>query len=50
MDEECVESQTEEAPGYVKRPWWQVWLARVALVAFIIVLILYYIHIFRGGA
>ena len=39
----------EEAPKYVPRPAWQVWGARVALVLFIAVIILYMIKIARGG-
>lgn len=40
----------EEKPGYVPRPWWQVWGARLLLVLFILVLIVYYASYFRGGA
>lgn len=50
MEEERPELEEQETPSYVKRPWWQVWLARLALVVFIIVLVLYYAHFFRGGA
>ena len=39
----------EEQEGYVPRPRWQVWLARVGLVVFLLFLILYYIIWFRGG-
>ena len=35
--------------GYSPRPKYQVWLARIGLVAFIIVLIVYYMVYFRGG-
>ena len=35
--------------GYVPRPRWQVWLARVGLIVFVVFLILYYILWFRGG-
>ena len=35
---------------YTPRPAWQVWAARIGLVLFIIVVILYYINISRGGA
>ena len=38
-----------EQPKYVPRPMWQVWLARIGLVLFIAVVIMYYIHMFRGG-
>lgn len=50
MEEERLEAETEEAPRYQPRPKWQVWLARAALFAFIIVLILYYATYFRRGA
>ena len=42
------EVQTEQT-GYIPRPKWQVWLARIGLVLFILMLILYYINIMRGG-
>ena len=35
---------------YQPRPKWQVWGARVALVLFILLLILYYVNLMRGGA
>lgn len=50
MDEERMESEIEETTGYVKRPWWQIALAWLGLGAFLVVLILYYTQIFRGGA
>ncbi len=37
-----------EQPAYVPRPRWQVWLARIGLVAFLVFLVFYYIVIFRG--
>ena len=40
--------QTEEE-GYKPRPVWQVWAARIGLVVMILCVILYYLHIFRGG-
>jgi hypothetical protein len=40
---------TEEPPKYVPRPAWQVWGARVALVLFIALIIMYMIKIARGG-
>ena len=43
------ESIQEEPKGYVPRPAWQVWGARIALVVFILGLILYYLNVFRGG-
>ncbi len=39
----------EENTGYVPRPMWQVWLARVALVLFIIIVIGQILRIARGG-
>ena len=39
----------EETPRYVPRPMWQVWAARVGLGLFIILLIIYYLTMFRGG-
>lgn len=45
--------ETEEDPpveeGYVPRPAWQVWMARVGLVLFILVVILYYLNMMRSG-
>ena len=38
-----------EEPGYVARPRWQVWIARIGLAALVIFLVLYYITIARGG-
>ncbi len=43
------ELQQEETPKYVPRPAWQVWGARVALVLFIAIIIMYMIKIARGG-
>ena len=43
-EEELNEQQT----GYVPRPTWQVWLARVCLILFVALIILYYINIMRG--
>ena len=39
----------EENTGYVPRPVWQVWLARVALVLFIIIVIGQILRIAWGG-
>ena len=50
--EELTDVQEEVIPtkqGYSPRPKHQVWLARIGLVAFIIVLIVYYMVYFRGG-
>ena len=43
------ETQESRQEGYVPRPMWQVWAARVGLVLFIILLIAYYMTMFRGG-
>ena len=43
------EVAAEETSGYVPRPAWQVWLARVALVLFIIIVIGQALRIARGG-
>ena len=48
-EEETLETQPEQA-GYVPRPKWQVWGARIALVLFIVLLIFYYLNVARGGA
>lgn len=44
--EECNQ---EKPSGYVPRPAWQVWLARVGVVLFIAFVIYQYICILRGG-
>ena len=49
MEEERSEELQQETPAYVPRPKWLVWLARIALVAFILLLIMYYVNLFRGG-
>ena len=48
-DEEMQQAMEEETPKYVPRPAWQVWGARIALVLFILVIIMYYLKIARGG-
>ena len=49
MDEERMDQPAEPERGYVPRPKWQVWAARVGLVVFILTLIAYYLNVFRGG-
>jgi hypothetical protein len=44
QEKETLEVQEEYKP----RPKWQVWLARVGLVVFLITVIVFYIHLFRG--
>ena len=46
-NEELNEQLPQE--GYEERPRWQVWLARIGLVIFILFLIMYYSNLFRGG-
>ena len=47
--EKQPQEAAEEATGYVPRPAWQVWCARVALVIFIIIVIGQALRIARGG-
>ena len=49
--EETPEVLLEESPKerYVPRPWWQVAGAWVGLALFLVVLVLYYMQMFRGG-
>ena len=49
MCEETTETNLPEEEGYVPRPRWQVWAARIGLVVFVAFLVMYYILFFRGG-
>lgn len=51
MEQENLEEfeQEQERPGYTPRPAWQVWVARIALVLFIALILMYYVNIMRGG-
>ncbi|MBQ8237100.1 MAG: hypothetical protein IJZ39_02980 [Oscillospiraceae bacterium] len=49
MEEELFETTPEEEIGYTPRPAWQVWGARIALVVFVLILIVYYANIAGGG-
>lgn len=54
MDNEMEKQPQEEAAenetvGYVPRPAWQVWLARIALVLFLIIVFGQIYRIARGG-
>ncbi len=57
MEEERLENTEQEQENldpqpenvYVPRPAYQVWAARIGLVIVIIAVILYYLHIARGG-
>ena len=50
MEEERNDMPQPEEQSYTPRPAWQVWLARIGLVLFILVLVMYYVNLFRGGA
>ena len=39
MEKQLTEAAEEETSGYIPRPAWQVWGARIALVLFIIVML-----------
>ena len=47
--EKKTQTESEETTGYVTRPAWQVWCARVALVLFIFIVIGQILRIARGG-
>ena len=47
--EQQPQEAAEETTAYVPRPAWQVWLARVALVLFIIIVIGQILRMARGG-
>ena len=49
MENEREFEQSQEEGGYVPRPGWQVWGARIAAVLFAILIILQIIGIARGG-
>ena len=48
-NQEKQNQETAENTGYVPRPAWQVWCARVALVLFVIIVIGQILRIARGG-
>lgn len=49
MEENKNPEQTPQQEGYVPRPAWQVWGARVGLVIFIAFVIFEVVTIARGG-
>ena len=49
MEKQPQNAAAQEPTGYVPRPAWQVWCARVALVLFIIIVIGQILRIARGG-
>ena len=46
-EQNIMASEAEDV--YKPRPRWQVWGARIALVLFILLIIMYYINVSRGG-
>lgn len=50
FENEQAPQPEEEKKGYVPRPAWQVWAARIGLVVFILFLILEYVKIIWGGS
>ena len=44
-----IQPEDLEPEPYKPRPFWQVWGARIGLVLFVAVVIMYYINIARGG-
>ena len=48
-EKQPLECAAEEHTGYVPRPAWQVWLARVALVLFAILVMGQILRMARGG-
>lgn len=49
MEDERTENLQNQENVYRERPRWQIWAARFGLVIVVICVILYYIHIARGG-
>ena len=48
VDQQPEENTTQTTP-YVRRPWWQVAGAWIALVLFILVVAFFYFDLARGG-
>ena len=49
QEKQPPECAVEEHTGYMPRPAWQVWLARVALVLFVILVMGQILRMARGG-
>ena len=49
QEEELEQQLQQETPKYIPRPAWQVWGARIALVLFIALILMYMLNIARGG-
>ena len=50
MEEERIDQIPQDGEPYQPRPLWQVWLARLGLLAFLIFVALFYFGLFGGGA
>ena len=48
-NENIIPEEESQESVYTPRPIWQVWGARLLLVIFIILVIMYYVNIGRGG-
>ena len=51
MEDKRHDIPEEEKPfvPYEPRPVWQIWMARICLVLFVALVIMYYFNIARGG-
>ena len=49
MEEERIDQIPDDAASYQPRPAWQVWMARIGLIVFLIFIAMYYVNIARGG-
>ena len=49
MEEERIDQIPQDGEPYQPRPLWQVWLARIGLIVFLIFIAMYYANIARGG-
>ena len=47
--EERIDQLPDQGEPYQPRPQWQVWLARIGLIGFLIFLAMFYANIARGG-
>lgn len=48
-DKKEQESQEVESQGYIPRPEWQIWAARIGLVVFVLIVIYQILSIATGG-
>ena len=47
--EKPIDQIPDHGEPYQPRPRWQVWLARIGLILFLIFIALFYANVFRGG-